>query len=260
MNSAKVQGDLWGQAPSDWAHFQEPKCNPLFEAMLDAANVGKATRFLDAGCGAATASLLAAERGAYVTGLDAAEGFIKFAQERLPSGDFRVGDIQELPFESDAFDAVIAASSVQYADSPVAALRELGRVCTPQGRIVAALWSSAEKVDFRVIFKAVRDALPQPPPGDGPFGLSAPGKLENLMEQAGLKILQSDEVNCPFVYPDFETFWRANAASGPMQGAKRAIGEEKLKQTLEEAAEAFRKDNGQIEIATNFFKYVVASP
>jgi hypothetical protein len=37
MGSAAVQGDLWGQAPSDWTFIQEPHHNPIFEAMIDAA-------------------------------------------------------------------------------------------------------------------------------------------------------------------------------------------------------------------------------
>ena len=34
MGTAKVQGDLWSIAASDWAIIQEPNHNPLFEAML----------------------------------------------------------------------------------------------------------------------------------------------------------------------------------------------------------------------------------
>jgi SAM-dependent methyltransferase len=165
MGSAKVQGDLWGQAPLDWANLQEPKHIPLFEAMLDAARVGEGTRLLDAGCGGGGASRLAAGRGARVTGLDAASGLIEVARERVPSGDFRVGDIEELPFEDDVFDVVLAANSVQYAADHVAALRELGRVCAPEGQIVVGLFGTPDKVEFRAILQAVREALPEPPPG-----------------------------------------------------------------------------------------------
>jgi SAM-dependent methyltransferase len=259
MGSAKIQGDLWGQVPSDWATLQEPKHIPLFEAMLHAANVGMGTRFLDAGCGGGGASLLAAQRGAQIYGLDAAEGLVEIAQAKIPSGDFRVGDLEALPFENGSFDAVIAANSVQYAENRVAALRELGRVCTPEGRIVVGLFGSPEKVEYRRILQGIRDALPAPPPGDGPFGLSAPGKLEGLIEEAGLKIIDSGEVNCPFHYPDFETFWRGNASAGPLQSAMRIAGEEKIKAAIRDAAGAFRNRDGRIDIAPNIYKYVVAA-
>jgi SAM-dependent methyltransferase len=259
MGTAEIQGDLWGQAPQDWATIQEPMHRPLWEAMLDEALVNSGTRILDAGCGGGGASVLADERGAQISGIDAAEGLIAFASERIPGGDFRVGDIESLPFEDNAFDAVVASNSVQYSGDRVATLLEFARVCSPEGRIVAGLFGPPDKVEYRVIMGAVRDALPEPPPGAGPFELSMPGRLESLFEDAGLKVLKSDEVDCPFYYPDFETFWRANLAAGPLQKAIRVVGEEKLKTALHEAAEAFRLDEGGISIRPNVFKYVVAT-
>jgi len=259
MRTAEIQGELWGQAPQDWALIQEPMHRPLWEAMLDEALVGLGTRILDAGCGGGGSCVLAAEREVKVSGLDAAEGLLLFAQDRVPNGDFRVGDIEDLPYEDSAFDAVFAANSVQYAADRVAALREFGRVCMAGGRIVAGLFGTPEQVEFRAILGAVRDALPEPPPGDGPFGLSMPGQLESLFEEAGLKVLKSDEVDCPFHYPDSETFWRAMAAGGPMQRAMRVIGKEKLKGAILEAAKPFSLNDDSISIQPNVFKYVVAT-
>lgn len=258
MGSAQKQGELWGQAASDWATLQETQHIPLFEAMLNAANVSKGTRFFDAGCGGGGASVLAAQRGAQVSGLDAAEGLIEIARARVPSGDFRVGDIQELPFENDAFAAVIAANSVQFADDTLAALRELRRVCASPGRVVVALFGPPEKMGYRYIGGAVRAALPEPPGGKGVFDLSVPGKLEGLIEQAGLQVIESSEVNCPFVYPDFESCYLATTSPGPMRGFVKVLGEEKLRAVIWEAVQPFRRDDSRIEISPNLFKYVVA--
>ena len=259
MGTSKIQGELWGKSPQGWAEIQEPKHIPLWEAMLDVVDTGPETRFLDAGCGGGGASILAAERGAQVSGLDAAEGLISFARERVSNGEFHVGDIESLPFGDEAFDVVFAANSVQYSEDRIAALRELGRVCTTEGRIIAGLFSSPEKVAYSAIFKAMRDAMPEPPPGGGPFELSMPGKLEGMFEEAGLKVLDSDEVDCPFHYPDFDVFWQANVSAGPFQGMLKTVSEAKLKSTLSEASEEFRLDNGSILIQPNVFKYVVAS-
>ena len=188
MGTFKIQGELWGKAPQGWAEIQEPMHRPLWEAMLNTTQVGPGTRFLDVGCGGGGASVLAADRGAMVSGLDAAEELITFARERVSNGDFHVGDLENLPFDDDAFDTVFAANSVQYSEDRVAALQELGRVCAPEGRIVAGLFGPPENVEFRTIFKAVRDAMPEPPPGGGPFELSAPGKLEELFKEAGVEL------------------------------------------------------------------------
>jgi ubiquinone/menaquinone biosynthesis C-methylase UbiE len=122
MGTAGIQGELLGRAPEGWTIIQEPMHRPLFETRLDAAKVVEGTHALGAGCGGRGASV-AAERGARVSGIDAADGLIKYAWERVPDGDFLVGDIELLPFDDDTFNAVIAPNSVQYSADRVATLR-----------------------------------------------------------------------------------------------------------------------------------------
>jgi len=227
--------------------------------MLTAAGVGPGTRLLDAGCGGGGASLLAARRGAKVAGVDAAGSLIDIAKKRLPDGDFRVGDLQELPFDDDSFDAVVAASSLQYTQDRVATLRELKRVCDPGGRILVALWSTPEEVEYRVVFKAVRDSLPEPPPGKGPFELSHPGALEELIEAAGMKVAGSGKAVCPFEYESFDVFWRANVSAGPLQAALGSVSEEALASAVKAAVAAHTRPDGSIRME-NQFRYVVGVP
>ena len=165
MSTAKVQGELWGAAPQAWSEIQEPLHAPLYAAMLNATSVRQGTRLLDVGCGGGSASLLAAARGAQVSGLDAAAGLLAFARQRVPSGDFRVGDMESLPFADNAFDVVFAASSLQFAGNPRAALDEFGRVCAAGGRIVVGLFGPPQKVASATIMKALGDLMPAPPPG-----------------------------------------------------------------------------------------------
>jgi SAM-dependent methyltransferase len=154
MRSAGVQGQLWSRAAHDWAELQEPFALPLWEAMLDAAAVGPGTRLLDAGCGAGGASVLAAARGAQVNGLDAAEALLVIARARVPDGDFRLGDLEALPYGDATFDTIIAADVLAYVADPLAALRELRRVCTRQGRVVLAIWGAPEACDQAAVIRA----------------------------------------------------------------------------------------------------------
>ena len=101
MGSAQTQGELWGAEARDWANLQEPTGKPLWVAMLEAAGVAQGTRFLDAGCVAGGASVFAAQRGAQVSGTDASGALIALASERVPEGDFRVGDLEALPYEDE---------------------------------------------------------------------------------------------------------------------------------------------------------------
>jgi SAM-dependent methyltransferase len=200
---------------------------------------------------------VAAKRGAKVFGLDAAAPLIQIAQERVPGGDFRVGDMEELPYEDESFDAVIACNSLQYAADRHGALSELRRVCADDGRVAIGGLGSPDEVEYGVFFKAIRDSLPKPPTGDGPFALSVPGVLEGLLEQAGLTVLDADEVDCPFEYADFDVFWRASASGGPVQGALKSVSEETLKGAAHRAIEPFQADDGRIRLV-NRFRYVVA--
>ncbi|MEM7112297.1 MAG: class I SAM-dependent methyltransferase [Chloroflexota bacterium] len=182
-----------------------------------------------------------------------------YARQRVPSGDFRQGDIEHLPFADDSFDVVFASNSVQYAADRVATLRRFGRVCAPNGRIVAGLFAAPEKVSYAAIMKALGSAMPGPPKGGGPFELSMPGKLESLFAEAGLTIVASGEVDCPFIYPDFDTFWYANVAAGPLQGMLRVVTEDHLRTAVRPVVAQFTDQNGRIVIQPNFFKYVVAT-
>ncbi len=54
--------------------------------------------------------------------------------------------------------------------------------------------------------KALGSLLPPPPPGaPGPFALTENHLLETILEEIGLKILDSTDVDCIWDYPDIET-------------------------------------------------------
>lgn len=259
MGSAEFQGELWGQAARDWAELQEPMHEPLWKAMLDAGNIGKGATVCDIGCGGGGLSHLAAKRMALVAGLDASEALIEIARDRTPGGDFRVGEMEELPFADNRFDTVFAANALQYSENRINALHEMRRVCASAGRIAIGLWGPQEKVEFRSVFRAVIGTLPEPPPGKGPFELSGPGVLARLCEEAGMHVIEEGEVQCPFSYEDFALFWKANAAGGPMRAAMRRVGEEKLIESVRSAVRPWQKTDGSMTF-NNTFQYLVAVP
>ncbi len=252
IGTAGVQGELWGRAPSDWANLQEAFSVPLWLAMFDAAGVRSGSRLLDAGCGAGGASVMARHRGAVVTGLDASEGLLELARRRVPDGVFMSGDLEALPFPDGVFDVVIAASSIQYAGEPLSAVRELARVAAPDGRISVGLFGPPEKVEYRVVLAAIRDALPEPPSGPGPFALSESGRLEQLMLDADLTVVASGEVDCPFSFVDMDAFWRGCISAGPVQAALNVVDADELRRRLEATAAPYQRSDGSIRFEVAF--------
>jgi SAM-dependent methyltransferase len=251
-----VQGRLWGTRPQDFATLLEQISLPLFGATLDAAQVVPGTRLLDAGCGAGLLPLLASLRGATVAGLDASEPLLVIARERLPGADLRQGDLESLPFDDTSFDAVTAVNSIFYAADMPAAMREISRVVRPGGRVVITAWGPPERCEFLTsVMRAVGPLMPPPPPGapaGGPGALAAPGALANLLEEAGLRPVDGGEVSCPFVFPNAEISWRANASAGPNQIAVAHSGEDAVRAAFAGADRAHTRPDGSIRYENVF--------
>lgn len=258
MGTAQVQGSLWGARARDYAELAEPFGRPLYEAVFDAAEVGAGARLLDVGCGPGLAAHLASRRGAHVAGLDAAEASLEIARERTPEGDFRAGEMEDLPWVDNTFDVVTGFNAFQYA-AVVNALREARRVARPGGRVAMAVWGRMEdNLDVLALITALSQFLPPPPPGaPGPFALSAPGRVEGLLEQAGLTPLTSGEVDCPFEFPDLETAVRGNMSTGVAAVAIRQAGAEAVQQAMAEAIAPLRTSKGGYRLGGRF-RYVIA--
>lgn len=259
MGSAQGQAQVWGVQARNWADLMEGMSLPIYRVVLDKTNVGRGTRLLDIGCGTGIAAQLAAKLGADVKGLDASEAELAIARERVPTGNFICGEMEELPYADASFDVVTGFSSFQFAQDPVNALREARRVIKPGGYVAMVAWGRMEDCEFATTLKAVIACLPPPPPGaKGTFALSEPGKMEALMEQAGLTVYAHGDVSCPFTYPDDETAWKSISSSGPLVAAIRAAGEETIKQAVLASLVPFKTPNGGYR-QENLMHYVIAT-
>jgi SAM-dependent methyltransferase len=245
----------------DFAERLEQVILPLYGAVLDAAQITPGTRLLDVGCGAGLLALLANLRGAQVAALDASASLLAIARARIPAADVREGDLELLPFADSSFDAVTAVNSIFYAEDMVAAMRELSRVVRPGGRVVVTAWGPPDRCEFlSAVMPLVAPLMPPPPPGaqpPKPGALSEPGALAAFVERAGLRIVDKGETTCPFVFPNTEASWRANASAGPNQIAIAHSGETAVRAAFAEADRAHTRPDGSIHYE-NVFLWVAA--
>jgi SAM-dependent methyltransferase len=235
-------------------------CTPFYEAVLEAAGVGPGTRLLDVGCGGGFALLLAARRGAAVSGLDATPALLDIAAERVPSAVLTAGDLEdELPFGADAFDVVTAFNAVQYAGDPVAALRGMARVTRPGGLIAVVVWGPPAQCESGVMFRELGPLLPPAPPdAPGAVAWSEDGQLEELAAAAGLLPVTVADVPNPLIYPDLATAVRTQLSSGPARAAITHSGLPAVRGALTRAFAGSRKPDGSYR-QDNLFRYLVAS-
>lgn len=100
----------------------------------------RGTDVLDVGCGAGTITVDLAERVApgRVVGLDNGDAALRGARTAasgagMHNASFNSGDVYRLPHADASFDVVHAHQVLQHLTDPVAALREMRRVCRPDG-------------------------------------------------------------------------------------------------------------------------------
>jgi ubiquinone/menaquinone biosynthesis C-methylase UbiE len=105
------------------------------------------TRVLDLGCGAGDWADRIARLYPWmtVTGIDVGVDFVAEARRRFSSErvSFEVADFLQLPFDDGAFDCVYADNTLEHAWDVQATLREVHRVLTVDGALVAAIPSDA---------------------------------------------------------------------------------------------------------------------
>ncbi|MEQ1580543.1 MAG: class I SAM-dependent methyltransferase [Steroidobacteraceae bacterium] len=260
MSSAESQSALWAKGASDWAKVQEGTVSPLYQTVLARLQPKEGDHLLDIGCGAGLFCKMAAAQGVLVSGIDATEALIKIARRRTKSGDFRVGDMEELPFDEASFDFVTAFNSIQFAESPLNALRQARRMLKPEGVLAIAIWGGPQQAEAAVCLKALAAlASPAPANAPGPFTLSGPEVLESVVTQAGFESFRKDEVDCLWSYPDLKTLAQGLLASGPGAAAKAEVGAAKARKALAAAAEPYKTAAGGYEFR-NRFRYVLSRP
>jgi ubiquinone/menaquinone biosynthesis C-methylase UbiE len=98
---------------------------------------GRAT--LEVGCGEGRVARDLAARGHRVTAIDASAILVAHALEADPDGHYLVASAEDLPFEADSFDLVVAYNSLMDVDDMPAAVAEAARVLEAGGRLAVCV-------------------------------------------------------------------------------------------------------------------------
>ena len=101
--------------------------------------ISSADDVLECACGTGLLSGVIAKRCKSLTATDFSAKMLTRTRKKYgqyPHVRFEQADILHLPYPDARFDTVVAANVIHLLDAPYAALQELDRVCTQDGRIV----------------------------------------------------------------------------------------------------------------------------
>lgn len=156
----------------------------VLDRIVQWAGAGPEDTVLDVACGPGLLACAFARVAKYATGIDMTPAMLEQArktqqEQGLKNLSWQQGDVYSLPFPPDSFSIVSSRFVFHHLQDPLAALKEMKRVCKPNGKVVVVdMAPQPAKAAALNAAELLRDpshvrALP-------------PDELRGLFEQAGL--------------------------------------------------------------------------
>ncbi|MFE0808695.1 class I SAM-dependent methyltransferase [Streptomyces sp. NPDC058848] len=272
----------------DWSEIQERMLVPLYEAVYERLDVGGGTRVLGLGCGSGLALLMAASRGAAVTGAESRfPERLDLARRRLLPEAPGVSDVRvradDVPARAqsvradavrlvegtprDAADPSLPAFDLVTAFEPIGCLAGdsdglaglLARATPLAARgaaVVLAGWGPPERCATTSVLR-VATKLADPLRSAGSWRPALRDDLEEVAQRAGLRPDGSGRVACPFGYADTGSAVRGLLSTGLFDAAIAATGQEQVDKELTEALHPHQRPDGTVWMP-NVFRYLIA--
>jgi SAM-dependent methyltransferase len=221
-------GIAWSDRAGDWAGLMEPHFLPVYEALAGAVPIRQGMRLLDVGCGAGLGLSVYTARGAACAGIDASQGLLDIAQDRVPTAELRHGTMLDLPWPDGSFDAVVGVNAFFFADD--GALVEAHRVLRPGGTLGLGYWT--DPGDFAWPMATLRAALePYVSHQDiaTPLRTAEPVGRRTALVGAGFTPLQDGQVEAATTFVDRSSAYRALASTGMIYPIVQAGAEGELR-------------------------------
>ncbi|MER8011533.1 class I SAM-dependent methyltransferase [Streptomyces sp. NPDC094149] len=273
LAGAKPRVDLCARA-RDWSEIQERMLVPLYEAVYERLEVGTGTRLLALGCGSGLSLLMAASRGAAVTGVEhSSPERLALARERLlpdtwgararadvrivdgPPGDLGAASGAETP----AYTLVTAFEPIGWAgDSEgVGGLLRAAIPLAERGApVVLTGWGPPERCAMASVLR-VAGKLADPLRGAGGTRPALRDGLEEVAQRSGLRPDGSGRVACPFGYADTDSALRGLLSTGLFDAAITATDRTQVNKELTEALHPYVRGDGTVWMH-NVFRYLIA--
>ncbi len=259
--------ERWETAAPGWGRRAESERDwamPVSTWMIDAVELQPGQRVLELAAGAGDTGFLAAELvrpGGTLICSDGANGMLDVARRRaatlgIDNVEFKALELEWIDLETATVDAVLCRWGLMFALDPEAALREIRRVLRPGGRVALAAWDARERNPWMTTSQQALIELghmdPPDPTVPGPFILSAPGRLESLIENAGFVEWRIDTVVLSEEHDDVDAYLQeaselSTIFGGPWSRLDHAQRAQVRERVLELVA-VYTADDGRITL------------
>ncbi len=221
-----------------WDNFTMDFLRPMGDAIIASLALKDSDRVLDIATGTGEPGLTIAGivgKGT-VIGTDLSDGMLAIARTHaekkgLKNFETQPADVCELPFAGNSFDAISCRFGFMFFPDMQLAAHEMARVLKPGGRIATSVWAEPAGNRWATIFiEAIKEVMqiPAPPPGaPGLFRCAAPGTIESLFLDAGLKDIAVTEISGDYHFRSADFFWEyMNDVVAPVAAAMAQATEE----------------------------------
>jgi len=214
----------------DWDKIAEkfdiwlPQLAPVGDELLATLGAQAGEKILDVASGTGEPALTLARRSGgrvVITGVDAAEGMAKVAQqkvekERLTNIHFETMPAEQLRFPDESFDRILCRFGVMLFEDPLKGLKEMHRALKYGGRFALAVWSTPETMlTLYWTYEVFKNRVPEDyyPPLAKVTSLGAPGALEEFLVEAGFNDFKVERKTFHYEFSSFDAYWDTMEAS-----------------------------------------------
>lgn len=236
---------LWGAGGRSYDHVSFAISDALAHAAQRLAPTTGET-VLDCATGTGWTARNCARMGARVSAVDIAPELLSAAEE-LSTGyaiQYRLADVENLPFAEAAFDGVISTFGAMFAADHARTAAELGRICKPGGRLVLANWVPDGAV--AAFFGLIAEHSGMPEPQMSPLAWGDPVHVGALLGNAFDLVFERGTNHA--YHQDEDAIWNWYVDGfGPLRSLCKSLNEDacaELKRAVDAYHHAYRREAG----------------